>query len=36
MVCKENILYNITIIWDKDISTISYQNVSYLKIKFEI
>ena len=33
---KESIRYNITIIWDKYISTISPQNVPYLKTKFEI
>ena len=33
---NHDIWYNITIIWDKDISTISHQNGPYLRIKFEI
>ena len=33
---KDSIWYNITVIWDKYISTISPQNVPYLKTKFEI
>ena len=33
---KESIWYNISVIWDKYISTISPQNVPYLKIKLEI
>ena len=33
---KDSIWYNITVILDKYISTISPQNVPYLKTKFEI